>query len=571
MKTALSTLNMDLAKLLIESGAVTAEQYDQALEISRRGGRSVLAELVSMGIGEELDFLRLIGAAQSLEVVDLRRAAIAPEAVEEVPAKFARHYGVMPVALSSAGLTIAVSESTDRWVVDDLQTTLGHRVQRVLAPHTHIQEAIERHYGVGADTIERIMDDEQSAGRIQLLHHDGSAVQDLERMAGDASVVRLVNEIVQQAISDRATDIHLETFGDEAKLRCRVDGVLRDTRVSEDIRYLYPAVISRIKIMSGLDIIERRVPQDGRAKVKDGPLEYDLRVSVMPTINGENVVIRILPTTMLLSLGDLGLRPDDLRILDGLIHRPNGILFVTGPTGSGKSTTLYASLKRLNNPGIKLVTIEDPVEYALRGVSQVQVNTRTGMTFARALRSMLRHDPDVIMVGEIRDLETATIATRAALTGHLVLSTLHTNSASAGAARLIDIGIEPYLIASSVLAFIGQRLIRVNCPKCKESCRLDDETLALLGHPEAAATTVWRGKGCDACGQTGFSGRTGIYEILPVDGRIRHMIVEKASADTIKDAARARGARSMLEDGWEKIVAGRTTPEEVLRVARLED
>lgn len=562
---------MDIAKLLIESGVVTSEQYDQALELSQRKGSFVVAELASMGLGAELELLRVIGEAQSMEVVDLRHTVIDEEAVEEVPAKFARHYGVMPVTLSSGGLTIAVSDPADRWVVDDLQTTLGHRVQRVLAPDSHIQEAIERHYGVGADTIERIMDDEQSSGQIQLLHHDGSAVQDLERMAGNASVVRLVNEIVQQAIADRATDIHLETFGDEAKLRCRVDGVLRDTRVSEDIRYLYPAVISRIKIMSGLDIIERRIPQDGRAKVKDGPLEYDLRVSVMPTINGENVVIRILPTTMLLSLADLGLCPTDLQILDALIHRPNGIIFVTGPTGSGKSTTLYASLKCLNHPEIKLVTIEDPVEYALRGVSQVQVNTRTGMTFARALRSMLRHDPDVIMIGEIRDLETANIATRAALTGHLVLSTLHTNSASAGAARMIDIGIEPYLIASSVLAFIGQRLIRVNCPKCKEIYPLDDETLAQLGHPGAGETTAWRGKGCDYCGQAGFSGRTGIYEILPMNGKIRQMIVEKASSDTIKDAARVQGIRSMLEDGWEKIVAGRTTPEEVLRVARLED
>lgn len=556
---------------LIESGAVSSEQYEQAEKLARQKGTTILSELASMGAGDELDFLRIIGESRGLAVVDLRHTDIEAAAVHEVPAKFARHYGVMPVSLSSSGLTIAVSVSTDRWVVDDLQTSLGHRVQRVLAPYFHIREAIERHYGVGADTIERIMDDEQSSGRIQLFDHDGDAVQDLEKMAGDASVVRLVNEIVQQAISDRATDIHLETFGDEAKLRCRVDGVLRDTHVSGDIRFLYPAVISRIKIMSGLDIIERRVPQDGRAKVKDGPLEYDLRVSVMPTINGENVVIRILPTTMLLSLADLGLCPTDLEILDGLIHRPNGIIFVTGPTGSGKSTTLYASLKRLNNPGIKLVTIEDPVEYALRGVSQVQVNERTGMTFARALRSMLRHDPDVIMVGEIRDLETATIATRAALTGHLVLSTLHTNSASAGAARMIDIGIAPYLIASSVLAFIGQRLIRVNCPKCKEMVRLNDETLAQLGQPGGVEATAWHGAGCDFCGQTGFSGRTGIYEILPVDGEIRQMIVDKASSDVIKEAARVQGIRSMLDDGWEKIVAGRTTPEEVLRVARLED
>lgn len=556
-----------IGEILLHKGMISVEQLEHAMarqqETQQYLGR-ILIDAQAIGERELLDVL---SEQHGIPIVDLKRADIAGEVVRQVPAKFAWHYNVMPVRLADSTLTVALSNPYDVLPVDDLETNLGYRVEKVLASLPDIQDAIRRYYGVAADTIERIMaeDPDQQTYATGTRHDE---IEDLERMAETTSVIRVVNQILHQAIQQRATDIHLECFRHEAFLRFRVDGVLRDARVSGDIRYLYPAVVSRIKIMSGLDIIERRLPQDGRAKVKIGTLEYDLRVSIIPTIHGENVVVRILPTSMLFSLTDLGMSDTDLAALQRLIRQPNGIVFVTGPTGSGKSTTLYAALKTLNGRELKLVTIEDPVEYELKGVSQVQVRPRIGLSFAATLRSMLRHDPDVIMVGEIRDLETANIATRAALTGHLVLSTLHTNDAAGGISRLLDIGIEPYLVASSVRAFIAQRLVRVICPACSEPATVDSATLAMLGLDGKDTLSARRGRGCDACENTGYSGRTGIYEILPVTEHVAEMILEKTAAGAIKRDAVKRGMKLLMQDGIDKIRDGITTPDEVLRVSQ---
>ncbi|MCK4882663.1 MAG: type II/IV secretion system protein, partial [Candidatus Omnitrophica bacterium] len=332
-------------------------------------------------------------------------------------------------------------------------------------------------------------------------------IQDLEGGAEDASVVKLVNQILQQAISDRATDIHLEHYRNELILRYRVDGVLYDTQVSENIKYLYPAIVSRIKVMANLNIVERRIPQDGRAKAKIGNKEYELRISIIPTLYGENIVIRVLSTLMLLSISDLGMEDKELAILEGILAKPHGIIFVTGPTGSGKTTTLYTCLSKLNTRERKIITIEDPVEYELRGVSQIQVNPKIELTFAAALRSILRHDPDVIMVGEVRDTETAQITIQTALTGHLVFSTIHTNTAAGAATRLIDMGIDPFLITSSVEAFIAQRLVRVICPECKVQVTNEKIDIGEKISGVDMSQPFYRGSGCQNCNDTGYKGR----------------------------------------------------------------
>jgi len=557
-----------LGDILVARGLVSREALDGAVGRQQECGEYIGTVLVERGLIEEKALLAVLAELTGLPVLDLPHLRIPAEVIGRIPAKFAWHHRIMPVELAQTTLTIAVANPYDPWPVDDLETHFGLRVSKALASAADIRDAIERHYGVAADAIERIMDEEPEAPAANAAFLPAGATEDLEKTADSASVIRVVNDVINQAIAERATDIHLENFGDEARLRYRVDGVLRDARISTDLRFLYPAIVSRIKIMSGLDIIERRIPQDGRAKVKVGPREYDLRISAIPTIHGENIVIRILPTTLLLSLGDLGMVAEDLARIDRLIRCPNGILFVTGPTGSGKSTTLYASLKKLNLPGGKLVTIEDPVEYALKGVSQVQVNPKIGLSFARALRHMLRHDPDVIMVGEIRDQETASIAIRAALTGHLVLSTLHTNDAAGAVTRLLDIGVEPYLVASSARAFVAQRLVRVLCPACRVPCALDAEAAAEFGLAPADAPPVYRAKGCERCAHSGFKGRTGLYEILMVTAPIRELIVQRAPADQIKHRAVELGMRTLLKDGFEKVARGITTAEEVLQVAR---
>ncbi|MBI5149202.1 MAG: Flp pilus assembly complex ATPase component TadA [Candidatus Omnitrophica bacterium] len=553
-----------IGELLVEKRLITEEQLAQAVQEHQKSKEFLGQTLIRLRMISEEKLLKVLAEQQGVAFLNLKDVKFDDEMIKKIPAKFAWHYKIMPISLKGNVLTVATSNPFDMWSIDDLETNLGYRVETVLAIASDIAEAIRKYYGVGADTIERILAETPQEEKIA----EATAkekVEDLEKSSDAASVVKLVNQILQQAIHDRATDIHFEHFHNDLLLRYRIDGILYDAQVSENMRYLYSAIISRIKVMANLDIVERRIPQDGRAKVKIGEKEYELRVSVIPTLYGENVVIRILPTLMLFSMADLGMQEQELQVLQRALDKPHGIIFVTGPTGSGKTTTLYTCLSKLNTRERKIITIEDPVEYELRGVSQIQVNPKINLTFAAALRSILRHDPDVIMVGEVRDSETASVTIQTSLTGHLVFSTIHTNDAASGATRLIDMGIDPFLITSSVELFIAQRLVRKICPECKEEIKLPP---ASLPKGMEARKPAFRGKGCGACNNTGYKGRTGIYELLVMNDKIRDMILRKESSDRIQAKAIELGMRPMVQDGWEKVFAGMTTPEEVRRVTQ---
>ncbi|MEA3305299.1 MAG: GspE/PulE family protein [Candidatus Omnitrophota bacterium] len=586
-------MSIRLGEILLKKRLVTKEQLDSALEEHKKTGKFLGEILLKMGYIKEEGLLNVLSEQLGIAYVKLREIIIDEAVIKRVPAKFAQHYEVMPIRFDDNILTVAVSNPLDMWPIDDIEINLGYRVERVLSGKDDILWAIKKYYGVGAETIERILagtghegkkvrpeGEEEGAG-------EGKKVEDIEKSAGDASVIKLVNQILQQAIHDGATDLHIEPFRTELILRYRIDGVLYETPVSEDIRYLYSSIISRIKIMAGLDIVERRLPQDGRAKVKVGEKEYDLRISILPSLYGEDVVIRILPTRMLFNLETLGFSRRDFHTLNRLLEKPYGVIFVSGPTGSGKTTTLYACLNKLNTSRRKIITIEDPVEYELKKVNQIQINPKINLTFARALRSMLRHDPDILMVGEVRDPETAKITIQASLTGHLVFSTVHTKDAAGAATRLIDMGVEPYLIVSSVEAFIAQRLVRLVCPKCKEKVEIDkaarrtprasgvERTPLDSKHPTGRETRsvkrVFRGKGCEACRNTGYKGRTAIYEILSLTDPIKKLIMKKASSDEIRRKAVSMGMKTLRDDGWQKVSMGMTTPDEVMRVTQLEE
>ena len=397
-------------------------------------------------------------------------------------------------------------------------------------------------------------------------------VEDLEELAHEASVVKFVNQILLEAFQERATDIHIEPFEDELRIRYRIDGILYDVSIPPNVRQFRSAIVSRIKIMANLNITEKRLPQDGRIKVRVGENELDLRISILPTQFGEAVDIRLLSRRdMFLGLEKLGLLTSDMKILESMIKKPHGIILVTGPTGSGKTTSLYACLSKINDSEKKIITIEDPIEYQLRGIAQIQIFPKIGLTFSRGLRSMLRHDPDIMMVGEIRDLETAEIAIRVALTGHLVFSTVHTNDAASTVTRLINMGIEPYLISSSVICIIAQRLVRLVCPYCKKKVAITEDVVNQFeSGSDSSSLKIFEGKGCEACRFTGYRGRTGIYEILVINEKIRELIDHKTAANKIKEKAITLGMRTLRQDGWEKIKMGLTTISEVLRVTQEE-
>lgn len=552
-----------IGDILVEKKLVTLEELQRALAEQEKTGEFLGSALIRMGCISEEQLLQSLSEQLNIPFVDLEQLTIDRAVIQRVPARLVEHYKVMPVRWERDVLTIALSNlHRYTWALEDIGLHLGCEVRAVLACRDQVSEAIRKYYGVGAETIETILAQKQGAGALAEPSVGlEERAEDIERRAEEASVIKLVDQILQEAIQQRATDIHIEPDRDELAVRYRVDGILYDTRVSPDIKYLYSAIVSRIKIMARLDIAERRVPQDGRIKIRVGQRELDLRISILPSVYGEHVVIRILPTEMLFSLERLGLLPEDLETLHRIIREPHGMILVTGPTGSGKTTTLYASLSKLNTRQRKIITVEDPVEYDLRGITQIQVNPKINVTFASALRSILRHDPDIMMVGEIRDLETAEVAVQAALTGHLVFSTLHTNDAAGGAARLMHMGIPPYLITSAATAFIAQRLVRLICTECRQEVS-DPATTRLLvdGEPISA----YRGKGCEACRFTGYQGRTAIYEILTVNDRIRELILERASADVIKKEGVRLGLKTLYQDGLKKVAAGLTTSEEVL-------
>lgn len=565
-----------IGELLINKKLITPEQLKAALKEQQRTGELLGNTLVRLGYLKEEQFLSVISEQLNIPFIKLQDISIEPSAIEKVPAKFAWHYKIIPIKYEDGKLTVATFDPLRS--LSDVKLFLGHEIRPVLATEGEIIKAIEKYYGVGAETIERII----ARTPEEIVEAEpAEKVEDIEKLAEDASVVKLVNQIILEAHKKRATDIHIEPFRGKMGLRYRIDGVLYEANVPADMVRLFSAIISRIKIMSKLNIVERRLPQDGRAVVKIGKEEFDLRISIIPTRYGESVVIRILPTRMLFSLERLGLEPEDLKILEDLIKKPHGIIFVTGPTGSGKTTTLYACLNKIKSTKNKIITIEDPIEYELEGISQIQVMPEIGLTFAQGLRSVLRHDPDIMMVGEVRDYETAELAIRIALTGHLIFSTVHTNDACGGVTRLLDIGIEPYLLASSVESFIAQRLVRIICPGCKKK----DETVTkevkaqimqeisqfLPLRQESSSIHFYRGKGCQECNFTGFKERTAIYEILVVNKAIKELILAKASSDRIKEVALKQGMKTLRLAGWKKVIEGVTTPDEVMRVTQIEE
>ena len=554
-----------IGEILVEKKLVTLDELNRAIGEHEKNGESLGSALIRMGYISEEKYLRSLSEQLNIPFVDLKNTKIEQSVIKRAPARLVQHYKVMPIEWEDGTLTIALSNPHHMWALEDLRLHLGCGVQPVLACEDQILEAVRKYYGVGADTVEEILSQKQETFEEPTAGIEGGA-EDIEKRAEDASVIKLVDQIMQEAIQQRATDIHIEPGREELAIRYRVDGILYDTRVPPDIRFLYSAIVSRIKIMARLDIAERRVPQDGRIKIKLAQKELDLRISILPSVYGEHVVIRILPSEMIFNMERLGLLPEDMEVLERVISEPHGIILATGPTGSGKTTTLYAGLSKLNTRSRKIITVEDPAEYELKGITQIQMNAKINVTFANSLRSMLRHDPDIIMVGEIRDLETAEIAVQAALTGHLVFSTLHTNDAASAATRLMHMGIQPYLIASAAKAFIAQRLVRRICTECK--VEVTDSSKSPL--PKEVLPVFYEGKGCETCRFTGFHGRIAIYEILRLNEPLRELILQKTSSDVIKKEAVKLGMGTLYQDGLKKVALGLTTPGEVLLVTQSE-
>ena len=548
-------------QVLVEKGLVTVEDIDTAERVREDQGLRLDQALIQNGALSEQDFLKVMGERLDFEIVDLPNATIEDEAIRSLPSRFVYRNHLAPIARENGTLKVATSDPFDLYVFDEIKLLTGLEVSPVLAPRDEIDKVIKDHYGVGGDTVEEMTGDDDLA-----LTSSEDDSQDLLQMAQEASVIKLVNEIILEAINERASDIHIEPFERTLSIRYRVDGVLQDAAVPPQINRFKSAIISRIKILSNMNIAERRLPQDGRIKFSVGSRQVDVRVSVIPMIFGEGVVMRILDkTNVLYSLTELGLDEETFEHFETLIEKPHGIFLVTGPTGSGKTTTLYAALNAIVGPEKKVITTEDPVEYNLEGVNQIPVDHKVGMSFAMGLRAILRHDPDVVMIGEIRDLETAKAATQASLTGHLVLSTLHTNDAASAATRLIDMGVEPFLVSSTLSGVLAQRLVRVICPTCKTEIKSSEAGLPKnMKWPKGAK--VFNGSGCRACRNSGYRGRTGLYELLTMNEELGERIIERVAASELVRIGRANGMRLLSEDGWLKVRNGVTTPDEVLRV-----
>lgn len=550
---------MGLSELLANDRSLDAGRVRACVDEHERTGRPLTRLVVERGLLPESALLSLLSREWGLPMVSVEDTLPDPELIRLVPARVAGHYRCVPLSEEAGRLRLALSLPADRHVADELQMVLQRDVDVSLASSTDVQKAIKAAYGIGAETLEKLAghEREEEASR---------APADLDA-ADDASVIKLVNQIFLEACDSRATDIHLEPYPDEYRVRYRIDGVLYDAHISDRLKKLQSAVISRIKIMAEMSISEKRLPQDGRIEVRVGGKSLDMRVSTMPTPHGEGLVIRLLSARELLDLGHLGFFPEDVEKVKPFLTAPHGILFLTGPTGSGKTTTLYAFLREINGPDKKIITMEDPIEYRMKGITQVQVQPAIGLTFASGLRSMLRHDPDVMMVGEVRDLETAEIAIRVSLTGHLVFSTLHTNDAAGAVTRLLDLGLEPYLVSSSVLGIIAQRLVRLLCPQCKESSAIEPGLRAEFDlRDDEMSGEIFKARGCRACNQSGFRGRTVIYEVLPLTPAVKTLVMSREPANLIREKAVQEGMRTLRRCGWEKVRRGVTTPDEVVRV-----
>jgi general secretion pathway protein E len=551
-ETGSSVRYMRLGEILVERGKIAPDELERALELQRERGDKLGKIVVDMGLIAHRDVLAALSDQLGVPLVTVDGAPPEAPEIEGLSHRFLRQSRAYPVALADSRLTVAMADPLDFETVAALRAFSGLEIQTVLASEQEILDAIDRHYGEAErETVGGEGDDEQATADLEHLRD----------MASEAPVIRLVNAMIASAIEIRASDIHIEPFEKEFRVRFRVDGVLYNQEAPP--RELKAAIISRLKLMAKLNIAERRLPQDGRIKIKILGREVDLRVSTLPTLYGESVVMRLLDRSAgdFYDLRSLGFDEHMLSRMEYFTSLPHGIFLVTGPTGSGKSTTLYSALKRINLPDKKIITIEDPVEYQMDGINQIHVNPQIGLTFASGLRHIVRQDPDVIMVGEIRDRETADIAIRAALTGHLVFSTLHTNDAPSAITRLVDMGVENYLITSSVVAVLAQRLVRVICPQCKTAAG------AALS-PDGVLIDTFRGAGCDDCGGRGYASRMGIFEMMELNDESRKLIMNNEDAGVLTKAARRNGMRNLREDGWMKISAGITTVREVLRVTQ---
>lgn len=562
--------NDPLLQQLLEDGLLNQHQAEEVADEHERTGKPIRETLIDMDMIKEQDLLQSIASHYGTTVVDLNRADTSPSVLKSIPGSVARMYNVVPVEADGQSVVLATYDLLSPQVMDELAFVLTRDISLVLAPEEQIRAFLTQQYGDSSDSVNEMLSALESE-----LEHVGEATikvggadvgAELEDMANQAPVIRFVNLVLFQAVKDRASDIHFEPFEHEFKIRYRVDGALYE--MAPPPKHLALPVISRIKVISGLNIAERRVPQDGRIQMPVGGRQIDFRVSTLPTQFGESVVLRVLDRSSIqLDLQTLGMPEDVFEAFCFDIDKPNGIVVVTGPTGSGKTTTLYSALRRLNTIDSKLLTAEEPVEYDIEGIIQIPVHEAIGLTFARVLRAFLRQDPDIIMVGEIRDKETAEIAIQASLTGHLVFSTLHTNDASGAVTRLIDMGVEPFLISSTMEGVLAQRLVRTICSECKQPYQPDREVLELLGlsADQVQDRPFYHGTGCLRCNETGYKGRRGVYEYLRVSDPIRDLINERKPTIVIRDKAMELGMRTLRQDGIRCILDGYTTVEEVLK------
>jgi len=555
-----------LVDRMVQQGLID-ESAARAVNGLLAAGESPTRAFAACGLAEE-PLLRFWSDQFDWPFVELEGRSFSRKFLAKFPARLLLEKRVIPIEEDGDAVFVVTSNPFDTSAIDELRLATGQDLRIALAPLAEIDRCIKAHLGVGADTVQSMISEAGENG-LQVIDTDSDDDMDLTDAAEGASIIRFVNQILTEAIELRATDVHIEPFENTLRVRYRIDGVLQEASVASEVKQFQAAIVSRLKILSKLDIAEKRVPQDGRIKILIADHEIDVRVSVIPMLYGEAVVLRLLDrSSVLLGLDRLGMSDRDLKVTTMILERPHGIILVTGPTGSGKTTSLYAGLSQINEIQRKIITIEDPIEYQLHGINQIQVSRKAGLTFASGLRSILRHDPDVILVGEIRDVETAEIAIQASLTGHLVFSTLHTNDAPTALTRLVDMGIEPYLVASSLEAVIAQRLVRVICPECKEE--LDGSELERLKQRfgDKLPEKLYRGQGCRRCQGTGYRGRMGIFEMMVVTDEVRSLILENASPRDLRQASARQGMTSLRDDGFRHLAEGKTTVEEILRVTK---
>jgi general secretion pathway protein E/type IV pilus assembly protein PilB len=556
---------MQLAQRLVQKGLLKAADLPRLAEAQTAAPAKPVHELlIEQGFAKEEDVLAALADEFGMELIDLTKVTVEPETLKAMPLRLVHRRTLMPLSRNNGTLVVATGDPFDVYALDELQTLTGLQVQPVLASPREIARLIKMHFGVGGETVTAMA--EERGETVELLEELEADDSEAAKMAQEASVVKLVNEILFEAANERASDIHIEAEEHGLRIRYRIDGLLQIQPLPPEINRFQSAIISRLKIMAHLNIAEKRLPQDGRIKMRVQGRDIDVRVSIIPMTFGEGIVMRLLDKgRMKFDLASVGMLPDTYALFKKLIDLPHGILLVTGPTGSGKSTTLYSALNEIKDETLKIITVEDPVEYQQDGISQIQVHSKIGLTFAAALRSILRHDPDVVLIGEMRDMETAESGIQASLTGHLVFSTLHTNDAPSAFTRLIDMGIEPFLVASTVEGVMAQRLVRTICKDCKEEYE-PHEWPADFPHEGTGRPKLWHGKGCRACRQSGFRGRTGIYELMVTGDSIRDMVVQRVNASVVRKQALKEGMITLRQDGWRKVQQGVTTIDEVARV-----